>query len=190
MAVLSRRAFLAACAWAPVGAAASQGLGQFAAGGPPPCKPDVQPTPAIPVAHFRPGSPERSSLADGTGAGTRLVLSGSVSGVTCGPLKRTVVEFWQADARGIYDDAGFRLRGHQLTGDAGDYRLETIVPGALGPAAPRIYVQVRPANARPFSTALFLPDEPRNQRDRAFRPELTIKRTGVGTATFDIVLSL
>ena len=37
---------------------------------------------------FKPGAPGRSSLIDPTVTGTKLVLTGTVSGLTCGPIKR------------------------------------------------------------------------------------------------------
>ncbi|MBV8772487.1 MAG: hypothetical protein JO166_09185 [Deltaproteobacteria bacterium] len=38
-----------------------------------------------------------------------------------------ILDFWQADADGEYDNSGFRLRGHQSTDDHGRYLLETMV---------------------------------------------------------------
>jgi len=170
-----------------------QGLGQFA-GGVPPCKPDETATPAAPQgADYKPNAPDRSSLIEPSAAGTKLVLTGTVSGLTCGPIKRARVEFWHADPSGGYDKRGFRFRGRQLTDEAGRYRLETIVPGASGARPRKLYVRVQPPGGRAFTTQLFFPDDPQNKTDPAFRPELVMKvsdgKDGK-VAVFDIVLNI
>src|SRR4051812_12625825 len=84
--------------------AASQGLGQFGSDGPAPCATDVKPTPASARgAEYKPNAPERTTLVEPGIPGAKLVLSGTVSGVTCGPIKGARVEFWQPDASGAYD---------------------------------------------------------------------------------------
>ncbi len=47
----------------------------------------------------------------------RRLLQGALPLTTgCRPVKRAKLDVWQADARGVCDDAGFRLRGHRFTG--------------------------------------------------------------------------
>ena len=202
MAQPSRRQVVCLCGWllpalalrrAPAGA---QGLGTFpgAADAPKACKPDEKATPAAPAGpDYRARPPRRSSLIEPGVTGPRLVLTGTVSGLTCGPIKNANVEFWQADARGAYDRAGFRLRGQQVTDATGHYRLETIVPGASGKRAPTVHVRVQPPRRSAFTTQLFFPGAPQNTGDPAFRPELAMtvtERSDGLTATFDIVLDI
>src|SRR5262249_54238663 len=78
--------------------------------------------------YFKPNSPLRASLLAPGLPGTKLVVEGSVLTADCKPVPRALLDFWQADAEGHYDNSGQRLRGHQLTDDAGRYRLETVVP--------------------------------------------------------------
>jgi protocatechuate 3,4-dioxygenase beta subunit len=171
----------------------AQGLGEFAAG-PPPCAPDEKVTPATPEGpEFKRGAPQRTSLIEPGMTGMKLVLTGTVSGLTCGPIKGARLDFWQADARGAYDQAGFRLRGHQFTEATGAYRLETVVPGPHDKRAPRLHVKVQPPGKPPLTTQLFLPDQPLNKTDPQFRPELAMTVTdgrGIKTARFNIVLNL
>jgi hypothetical protein len=50
--------------------------------------------------YFKPGSPERRSLLEPDIEGRRLVLSGLVTSTRCVPLRRTLLDFWQADESG------------------------------------------------------------------------------------------
>jgi hypothetical protein len=172
-----------------------QGLGKFGAGsGPPPCSTETKPTPAAPAGpDFKARSPARASLLEPGLGGTRLVLTGTVSGVRCGLIKHALLDFWQADARGVYDHNTFKLRGHQFSDDAGAYHLETIVPGASGKRAPSVHVTVQPSGKAPLTTQLFFPDMPQNQSDPAFRPELVIAMTDGRdgkSGAFNIILDL
>ena len=190
MAQLTRRLLLRLCA----SGVYVQGLGQFA-GGPPPCDPTKKPTPKAPQGpEYRPGSPERASLIEAGVAGTKIVVSGTVSGVTCGLIKRALIEFWQADARGLYDKAGHKLRGRQYSDANGAFRLDTIVAGASGKRAPRLHVRVTPPGKSTFVTQLFFPDQPLNTMDPEFNAELLMQATaapgGVKAATFDILLDV
>jgi protocatechuate 3,4-dioxygenase beta subunit len=123
--------------------------------------------------------------------GRRIVIEGSVLTTDCRPISRALVDFWQADDRGEYDNAGYRLRGHQFTDDAGRYRLETIVPGHYPGRTRHLHVKVQAPNGPVLTTQLYFPDEPANQRDGIFTPELVMKVRDVDAgklATFDFVL--
>lgn len=174
--------------------AAGQDLGRFMGGGPPPCTGGRELTPSAPdEREFRPRSPARASLLEPGMSGTKLVLAGSVIGLKCGLVKGAVLDFWQADATGRYDPAGLRLRGHQITGADGRYRLETIVPGPVPPRARHLNVKVQPPGKPALATQLFFPNDPGNARDAAFQPKLvmTVTPDGAGSAaTFDFVLDL
>ena len=78
---------------------------------------------------FRPSSPERSSLLEANTPGVRLHIKGKVYGPGCTPLAGALLDFWQANDSGAYDNVGFTFRGHQFTKGDGSYALETIIPG-------------------------------------------------------------
>src|SRR5205085_9577000 len=63
--------------------------------------------------YYKRSTPERTSLWEPGMAGTRLRLSGQVLTRDCRPVPAALLDFWQADAAGAYDNAGYRLRGHQ-----------------------------------------------------------------------------
>jgi len=143
----------------------------------PECGDEDEPTPAETEGpFFKPRSPERSSLLEPGLKGTRLDLSGRVYGRNCTALAAALLDFWHADDRGVYDNAGFRLRGHQYTDAQGRYRLSTILPGVYTGRTRHIHVRVQPASAagpgRVLTTQLYFPGEQRNGSDGLFRGEL------------------
>jgi protocatechuate 3,4-dioxygenase beta subunit len=74
--------------------------------------------PEIEGPFFKPKSPRRSDLREPGIAGRPVELSGVVLTRACRPVAGALVDLWQADAAGAYDNRGFRLRGHVFT-DAG-----------------------------------------------------------------------
>src|SRR2546430_8666628 len=147
-----------------------------------------QPTPAQPEGpYFKPGSPMRTSLVEPGMAGTRLALSGRVLSRDCRPIAGARLDFWQADASGSYDNAGYRLRGNQTTGSDGRYVLETIVPGEYPGRTEHIHVKVQRPGMCTLTTQLYFPGVSRNQQDAIFDARLLLKiepsPTGL-TATF------
>jgi protocatechuate 3,4-dioxygenase beta subunit len=161
---------------------------------PTPACADTGPTPRQTEGpFFKPTSPRRESLLEPGLPGTRLVVEGRVLTTDCRPVPGALLDFWQADDRGAYDNAGYRLRGHQLADDQGRYRLETIVPGAYPGRTRHIHVKVQAPGQPPLTTQLYFPGEPANARDGIFQGELVmrVERTPQGQrGTFDFVLDL
>jgi len=143
--------------------------------------------------YFKPSSPLRASLIEPGMPGTRIVVEGSVLGTDCRPIPRALVDFWHADDRGEYDNAGYRLRGHQFTDEAGRYRLETIVPGVYPGRTRHFHVKLQAPGRPVLTTQLYFPGEAGNQRDGIFNPDLVMKvRDGDRgkLAGFDFVLDI
>ncbi len=143
----SRREFLkAAAGFSALVAAARQADAAQA--------PPLRPTPSCPAAappterqtegpYFKPESPLRASLLEPGIVGTKIVVTGMVLSTSCQPVARALLDVWHADERGGYDNAGYRLRGHQFTDDQGRYRLETIVPGIYVGRTRHFHVKVQ-----------------------------------------------
>ena len=121
---------------------------------------------------FKPRSPERVVLLEKGIPGTPLELTGRVFGRDCKPVAGALLDFWQADGEGEYDNEGFRLRGHQYTGADGRFRLSTVVPGLYAGRTRHIHVRVQPKGGRVLTTQLYVPGEARNRNDSLFRSEL------------------
>jgi protocatechuate 3,4-dioxygenase beta subunit len=160
----------------------------------PACADDDDVTPAQTEGpYFTRNSPSRASLLETGMAGTRLTLAGRVLSTDCRPVARALLDFWQADDRGQYDNVGYRLRGHQFAGDDGAFRLETIVPGLYPGRTRHIHVKVQAPNRPVLTTQLYFPDEPRNRQDGIFHADLVmdVRDTSSGkAAAFDFVLRL
>jgi len=140
-----------------------------------PACPSDQPTPEETEGpYFKPHSPERRSLLEPGIEGRRLVLSGLVMTRGCVPVPQVMLDFWQADAGGEYDNSGFRLRGHQFTDDQGRYRLETVVPGVYPGRTRHIHVKVHVRGTPKLTSQLYFPGEVRNRSDWLFRRDLLV----------------
>jgi protocatechuate 3,4-dioxygenase beta subunit len=141
--------------------------------------------------YFKSGSPRRSALVEAGMAGMRLSLTGRVLTRDCAPVAGARLDFWQANAAGAYDNAGYRLRGNQVTDVDGRYGLQTIVPGLYPGRTEHIHVKVQPAGKSTLTTQLYFPGVPRNQEDSIFDARLLIKLVESGsamTATFDFIV--
>jgi len=141
--------------------------------------------------YFKPRSPLRTSLLEPGMVGTRIVVVGWVLTTDCRPIPRALLDFWQADDRGGYDNAGYRLRGHQFTDNGGRCRLETVVPGLYPGRTRHVHVKVQAPNQPMLTTQLYFPGESANRSDFIFNPALVLKveEADAGrVATFDFVL--
>ena len=79
---------------------------------------------------FSEGAPETNSIIPEDYEGDRLFLSGTLSSTDCDmAISNAVMDFWQADEHGYYDNVGFNFRGKIITDENGNYSLETIIPG-------------------------------------------------------------
>jgi len=135
---------------------------------------------------FKPQSPERNVLVDGKAT---LLVAGRVLGPDCKPVPHALLDFWHADEKGEYDNQGFRYRGHQFTDADGRYRLETIVPAEYPGRARHLHVKVQRPGGRILTTQLYFPNNPGNQYDDIFRPELVMRMASRSVGSFDFLVT-
>ena len=135
---------------------------------------------------FTPKSPERISLLEKNLGGERLVLTGVVLSRTCKPVAKALLDFWQADDAGEYDNRGFRCRGHQFSDAEGRFRLETIVPAVYPGRTRHIHVKVQAPGRSVLTTQIYFPGDPANRRDPLFRDDLAMRKVA-GEGRFDFV---
>ncbi|MGR9202303.1 dioxygenase family protein [Rhizobium leguminosarum] len=105
------------------------------------------PTPKQPSGpYYSPKSPLKKDFTPDA-PGQSIALIGRVVDTNCRPLSNVIIDMWQADARGEYDNVGFKMRGHQVTKTGGLYQFDTIMPGRYPgrtPAFSRHAVSRRP----------------------------------------------
>ncbi|MEU3295023.1 carbohydrate-binding protein [Streptomyces longwoodensis] len=194
------RAALAATAAIPVALAGGPALARTAAASgtapelTPSCDDGDHPTPEQTEGpYFKPNSPQRTSLLEPGMPGTPLTVTGYVFGRACLPVAGVLLDFWQADANGAYDNTGFRLRGHQFTDSRGSFALTTIVPGLYPGRTRHLHVKLQAPGRPVLTTQLYFPNEPRNNTDTIFDARLlmTVRDAGGGReAAFDFVLDV
>lgn len=157
-----------------------------------PCSGQAALTPAQTEGpYYTPNSPERTSLIEPDMSGTRLIVTGYVLTTDCQPVAGAWLDFWQADDQGVYDNAGYRLRGHLFADETGRYRLETIMPGEYPGRTPHIHVKVRAPNGPVLTSQIYFPGVAANDRDSIFDPALLadVQDTADGkVATFNFVV--
>jgi protocatechuate 3,4-dioxygenase beta subunit len=142
--------------------------------------------------YYTPRTPRRRSLLAAGVTGTTLMLHGRVLRTDCSPVRRALLDFWQCDAKGVYDNEGYRLRGHQFTDAQGRWQLTTIVPAVYTGRTRHIHVKVQRPGAPVLTTQLYFPGEAANRTDRIYVPELLLqnvrKTRGRWSGRFDFVL--
>jgi protocatechuate 3,4-dioxygenase beta subunit len=142
---------------------------------------------------YTPDSPLRTSLLESSTKGTPIAVTGYVLTTDCKPVASALLDFWHADDDGVYDNVGYKLRGHQFTDEHGRYRLETIVPGKYPGRTRHIHVRVQAPDQRVLTTQLYFPREPSNDRDGIFDPALLMDVKDAGDAkeaAFNFVLKM
>jgi catechol 1,2-dioxygenase len=161
--------------------------------------------------YYRAGAPFRAKITPPQEAGTVLVVSGRVWGDDSRkPLKNAVLDIWQANAAGRYDNDDsknppakdvFKNRARLITDENGYYEYETVHPGPykIGPNAWRpshVHYLVRAQGYRNLVTQLYFKDDPHNKTDEFIKDSLIIEPRSVklpnGTievGVFDIVLA-
>ncbi len=192
-------------AGAPLGSEAGSEAGSDAGldaafpGVTPPCE-ETEDDPEGPF--YTEGAPFRSNLVEAGMLGTRFSILGYVlgkgAGKICTALPGAVLDFWQADASGAYDNVGYTLRGRTRVAKDGSYRLDTIVPARYlngDQYRPRhIHATVTAPGRASLTTQLYFPGDPYNAIDGMYKKSLLLQvAPAVAGATrltrFDFVLA-
>lgn len=138
---------------------------------------------------YKKDAPFRDKLSDHP----NLFLSGKVLDVDGGVVKDALLDFWQADADGAYDNTGFNFRGKVKTDEHGLYKLTTIVPGdyEIGPNEFRcshIHVMFSADGYKPLTTQLYFADDKYNTTDNWFDSKRIIAKGQSNDGSFNFVV--
>src|SRR5262249_48068220 len=160
---------------------------------------------------YREGAPFRAKITPPLEPGKVLLVRGRVWGVdTRKPLAGAVLDIWQANAQGRYDNDDpkkppakdlFLNRARMITDESGSYEFETIHPAPyqIGPNAWRpshIHYLVRHPGYKALITQLYFKGDRHNATDDFIKQSLIIDvqkaKGSVGAyeaGIFDIVLA-
>lgn len=134
--------------------------------------------------YFKPDAPLKRDLAADRPRAERMTLAGFVLDADCQPVAKALVQIWQADETGAYDNTGFTLRGHQYSDDRGRWWFSTIVPAAYPGRTRHIHVKVQRPGGRVLTTQLYFPGEPLNRRDGLFNQRLLMRISDAADGKF------
>lgn len=183
---------------------------------------DIEIPPPAPPREFRPtednilgpyhrkGAPFRAKITPPLEPGDVLVVRGRVWGFdTKRPLAGAVLDVWQANAQGRYDNDDpahpprpgiYHNRARLMTDESGYYEYQTIRPGRYQIGQNRwrpahIHYMIAATGYKTLVTQMYFQGDPENARDEFIKPSLIITPETVRTrhgsfqlGTFDIVL--
>ena len=131
---------------------------------------------------FAQGADDLTIVAGKRADGEVIEITGIVSELDGKPLDNVVVEIWQADAKGRYDNPNFFGWGRAATDAHGRFVFRTVKPGAARGRAPCIrFLVLYSGLMRHLQTVMFfeLVDDPvLNAVRPADRSKLVAKREG------------
>ena len=149
---------------------------------------------------YKADAPFRTDITEGS-VGTVLRVKGKIYGCDCEtPLADAVVDIWQADDSGAYDNTGFVLRGRVKTDAEGRYEVRTIMPGLYlngSTYRPRhVHYKVSHPDGAALTTQLYFEGDPWIPTDAFVKASLVrplSESVGAGGAkeydvSFDVVL--
>ena len=158
------------------------------------CSDGDEPTPRQTEGpYFTPNSPERTNLLEDGMLGERIALAGYVLDRRCRAVAGALLDLWHCDAAGVYDNDGYRLRGHQFSDTEGRFVFETIVPGKYPGRTRHYHVKVQAPGRSILTTPLYVPGAPGNDGDRIFDSALLLDiplGRSPNLARYDFVLDL
>ena len=126
------------------------------------------------------------------GAGDAIEITGRVTELDGKPLDNLVLEIWQADPAGRFDNPQFAGWGRAATDARGEYRFRTVRPGILPGRSPHInFLILYSGLMRQLQTVMFFSDamDPVLHAVEPCRRQYLIARpAGTNSLRFDIRL--
>lgn len=134
-----------------------------------------------------------NDLTVGASDGETIEISGRVVQEDGKALDNVVLEIWQADARGRYDNPNFLGWGRAATDKSGEYFFRTVKPGAYPGRVPHInFLILYSGLMRQLQTVMFFEEgnDPvlRAVEPASLRERLIAKKQSAKSYRFDIRL--
>ena len=142
---------------------------------------------------YKEDAPFKQRLGEGVKEGERLIITGKVMDNRCQPIKGAILDVWQANSTGEYDNEGFTLRGKVKTNNDGTYLIDTIIPNEYSAGditrPGHVHLKVGAPNQPILTTQLYFEGDPylSGLEDKS----LILKPTdenGTKKANFDFVI--
>ena len=139
---------------------------------------------------FTQGANDLTVVAGKRAEGEVIEIAGSVTELDGKPLDNVVIEIWQADARGRYDNPDFFGWGRAATDANGRFFLKTIKPGRVGGRAPHInFLVLYSGLMRQLQTTMFFENAPDPVLDLVkHRDRLIARKISSQSFSFDLRL--
>jgi protocatechuate 3,4-dioxygenase alpha subunit len=126
------------------------------------------------------------------GAAEAIEITGRVTELDGKPLDNVVLEIWQADPAGCFDNPKFAGWGRAATDAHGEYRFRTLRPGAVPGRAPHInFLILYSGLMRQLQTVMFFSeavDPVLHAVELSRRPQLVAQALTANAFRFDIRL--
>ncbi|HEX6672140.1 MAG TPA: hypothetical protein VF084_07890 [Nitrososphaeraceae archaeon] len=142
---------------------------------------------------YKESAPFKQRLSEGVKEGERLIITGKVMDNRCQPIKDAILDVWQANSTGEYDNEGFTLRGKVKTNNDGTYLIDTIIPHeyAAGDITRpgHVHLKVGSPNQPILTTQLYFEGDPNlsGLEDKSLILKLA-DENGTKKANFDFVI--
>jgi protocatechuate 3,4-dioxygenase alpha subunit len=138
---------------------------------------------------FASGANDLTLLEGRRAEGEPIEITGRVVQDDGQPLDNLVLEIWQADARGRYDNPDFLGWGRTATDKDGVFRFLTVRPGAAQGRAPHVnFLILYSGLMRGLHTVMFFEDADDPVLNVVKHRELLVARRQGNTFVFDIRL--
>ena len=122
-------------------------------------------------------------------SGEVIEITGVVTELDGKPLDNVILEIWQADAAGRFDNPGFSGWGRAATDAQGIYRFRTLRPGAAQGRAPHVnFLILYSGLMRQLQTVMFFSAAPDPVLNLVKEKERLIARQSGKAYRFDIRL--
>ena len=138
---------------------------------------------------FAQGANDLTVVGGKKAQGEVIEITGTVTELDGKPLDNVVVEIWQADARGRYDNPDFFGWGRAATDAEGRYTFRTVKPGRAGGRAPHVnFLILYSGLMRQLQTAMFFDAAPDPVLDLVRHRERLVARREGTVYRFDLRL--
>jgi protocatechuate 3,4-dioxygenase beta subunit len=119
---------------------------------------------------YKSGSPLRASIET---EGTLLTIQGKILAASdCKtPVADATVDIWHCDAKGDYDNEGFKCRGMVISDKTGTYSFTTIYPPPYASRPRHIHFKVRAKGFPELTSQIYFKGDPNIKNDFARNAE-------------------